>query len=81
MEDGGSEEKEEPKPDKEKVEETKKVVIPDERVDMENEIKKEFLTGGKEKATQIKVFLSDCGTKKVAELSDEKLKELYILAK
>ena len=57
------------------------VIIPDKREDIENEIKRQFLTGGIEKATQIRAYLKDNNEKVITSLPEEKLKELYVLIK
>ena len=57
------------------------IVIPDKREDIENEIKRLFLTGGIEKATSIRAFLKDNNEKVITSLPDDKLKELYVLVK
>ena len=57
------------------------VMIPDRREDIENEIKRQFLTGGVEKATQIRAYLKDNNEKVITSLPEEKLKELYVLVK
>ena len=84
--------KEEPKkdsgviiPEKHEVKEAPKkdsgVIIPDKREDIENEIKRQFLTGGIEKATLIRGYLKDNNEKVITLLPEEKLKELYVLVK
>ena len=55
------------------------VIIPDRREDIENEIKRQFLTGGSEKATAIRRYLKDNNEKVITSLPEEKLKELYVL--
>lgn len=57
------------------------VIIPDKREDIENEIKRQFLTGGIEKATHIRAYLKDNNEKVITSLPEEKLKELYVLIK
>lgn len=57
------------------------VIIPDKREDIENEIKRQFLTGGVEKATLIRGYLKDNNEKVITSLPEEKLKELYVLIK
>lgn len=81
--------KEEPKPsvmdDLEEPKEAPKkdsgVIIPDKREDIENEIKRQFLTGGPEKATTIRAYLKENNEKVITSLPEEKLKELYVLVK
>jgi hypothetical protein len=81
--------KEEPKPsvmdDLEEPKEAPKkdsgVIIPDKREDIENEIKRQFLTGGVEKATTIRAYLKENNEKVITSLPEEKLKELYVLVK
>lgn len=83
--------KEEPKPsvmdDLEELKEEPKilsglgVVIPDRREDIENEIKRQFLTGGPEKATAIRAYLKENNEKVITSLPEEKLKELYLIIK
>jgi len=75
-------------PTNEEVEEPKKevkvnsgIVIPDKRDEIENEIKRQFLTGGVEKATLIRGYLKDNNEKIITSLPEEKLKELYVLIK
>lgn len=57
------------------------VIIPDKREDIENEIKRQFLTGGVEKATAIRAYLKENNEKVITSLPEEKLKELYVLIK
>lgn len=57
------------------------VIIPDKREDIENEIKRQFLTGGIEKATTIRAYLKENNEKVITSLPEEKLKELYVLIK
>ncbi len=57
------------------------VIIPDKREDIENEIKRQFLTGGVEKATSIRRYLKENDEKVITSLPEEKLKELYVLIK
>lgn len=57
------------------------VVIPDRREDIENEIKRQFLTGGPEKATAIRAYLKENNEKVITSLPEEKLKELYLIIK
>lgn len=57
------------------------VIIPDRREDIENEIKRQFLTGGIEKATAIRAYLKENNEKVITSLPEEKLKELYVLIK
>lgn len=71
---GAIEEKEAPKIDS-------GVIIPDRREDIENEIKRQFLTGGIEKATTIRAYLKENNEKVITSLPEEKLKELYVLIK
>ena len=59
----------------------KGVIIPDRREDIENEIKRQFLTGGAEKATWIRAYLKENNEKVITSLPEEKLKELYVLIK
>lgn len=81
--------KEEPKPsvmdDLEEPKEAPKkdsgVIIPDKREDIENEIKRQFLTGGVEKATTIRAYLKENNERVITSLPEEKLKELYVLVK
>lgn len=85
--------KEEPKPkpsvmdDLEELKEEPKiltglgVIIPDRREDIENEIKRQFLTGGAEKATAIRAYLKENNEKVITSLPEEKLKELYLIIK
>lgn len=72
-------------PDRQEVKEAPKinsgVIIPDRREDIENEIKRQFLTGGAEKATSIRAYLKDNNEKVITSLPEEKLKELYVLIK
>lgn len=76
---------EEPTKEVEEVKEEPKkdsgVIIPDKREDIENEIKRQFLTGGVEKATMIRGYLKDNNEKVITSLPEEKLKELYVLVK
>jgi hypothetical protein len=66
---------------KEKVE--KLVIVPEteelDRGGMENEIKKQFLSGEKQKADMIRAYLSRNSVKRINELSDEDLKTLHDL--
>jgi hypothetical protein len=66
---------------KEKVE--KLVIVPEteelDRGGIENEIKKQFLSGEKQKADMIREYLSRNSVKRINELSDEDLKTLYDL--
>ena len=55
------------------------VTIPDRREDIENEIKRQFLTGGAEKATAIRAYLKENNEKVITSLPEEKLKELYLI--
>ena len=55
------------------------VIIPDRREDIENEIKRQFLTGGAEKATAIRAYLKENNEKVITSLPEEKLKELYLI--
>lgn len=79
--------KEEPKKDSGAIEEKEApkidsgVIIPDRREDIENEIKRQFLTGGVEKATAIRAYLKENNEKVITSLPEEKLKELYVLIK
>lgn len=57
------------------------VIIPDRREDIENEIKRQFLTGGVEKATLIRRYVKENNEKVITSLPEEKLKELYVLIK
>jgi hypothetical protein len=57
------------------------VIIPDRREDIENEIKRQFLTGGPEKATAIRAYLKENNEKVITSLPEEKLKELYLIIK
>ena len=59
----------------------KGVIIPDRREDIENEIKRQFLTGGAEKASAIRRYLKDNNEKVITSLPKEKLEELYVLIK
>ena len=59
----------------------KGVIIPDRREEIENEIKRQFLTGGAEKATAIRRYLKENNEKVITSLPEEKLKELYVLIK
>lgn len=64
-----------------KVEETETsgtVDIPDDRDEIENEIKTQFLKGGSEKASRIKSFLKERETTKIHELSNEDIRQLYV---
>jgi hypothetical protein len=49
------------------------------RVELENEIKKVFLSGGAEKSALIRKFLTEAGTKKISELSDKEIQSLFEL--
>lgn len=64
-----------------KVEQVKETtVVPEQkmnRIELENEIKRLFLTGDSGKTATIRKFLSESGTNKVSELSLEKVNELY----
>lgn len=52
------------------------------RIDLENVIKKEFLAGGEKKATLIRDFLTQSNAKKIADLTDQQVKDLhYIISK
>ncbi len=81
--------KEEPKAsvmdDLEELKEEPKILagvnIPERREDIENEIKRQFLTGGAEKATAIRAFLKENNEKVITLLPEEKLKELYLIIK
>jgi hypothetical protein len=44
---------------------------------MENAIKKKFLSGTEATTTRIRAFLSDNNVKKVSDLPQDKLEELY----
>ena len=57
------------------------VNIPERREDIENEIKRQFLTGGAEKATAIRAYLKENNEKVITSLPEEKLKELYLIVK
>lgn len=47
------------------------------RVDMENEIKKQFLSGGKTTSETIRDFLSSKNAKKISDLNDEQVADLF----
>lgn len=47
------------------------------RVDMENEIKKQFLSGGKAISEKIRDFLSQKTAKKISDLNNEQVAELF----
>jgi len=64
-----------PKPEV-KVEETKTIAN---RVELENEIKKQFLSGSTQKAVVIKDFLTKSNAKKMGDLNDTQIKELFDL--
>ena len=49
------------------------------RVDLENVIKKEFLAGGEKKATLIRDFLTQSNAKKIADLTDQQVKDLHLI--
>ena len=49
------------------------------RTIMENEIKKQFLSGAKEKADNIRAFLSRNDVKRISELDDDAIQVLYEL--
>jgi len=62
----------------------KTVVLPkqplvENRVDLENTIKKEFLAGGEKKATLIRDFLSQSAAKKISDLTDQQVKDLHFI--
>lgn len=66
---------------KPKVEKPKDIQVPTEsaenREEMENAIKKKFLSGTEATTTRIRAFLSDNNVKKVSDLPQDKLEALY----
>jgi hypothetical protein len=62
----------------------KTVILPkqplvENRIDLENTIKKEFLAGGEKKATLIRDFLTQSNAKKIADLTDQQVKDLHLI--
>jgi hypothetical protein len=51
------------------------------RLEIENEIKKVFLSGGADKSSAIRKFLTEVNVKKISDLTDEQLKKLADIIK
>lgn len=58
---------------------TPKQPLVENRIDLENTIKKEFLAGGEKKANLIRDFLTQSNAKKIADLTDEQVKDLHFI--
>lgn len=64
-----------------KIIEKSESATPESRVDIENEVKRMFLTGDVNKSGKVRTYLSAQKTAKLQDLSDEQIRELYLLLK